>query len=447
MSLQRKASPLFGQRGSALLAALCFAAVLGLSLASYLALTYQSLSISNRNMQGTRGIELAETGLEEALYSLNKSTWTGWTLSSGVARMTLSGFNYDSGVTGSVDLTVNSYDGSLGARTITAASTLTLADGTTVNRTLSTSATSAALFTNAVAATGTSGVVNISSGGGLIDSYNSTAGNYTAGTAGFSSIVTGASVKMTTAQIKGYVATPPNASGNVALSYASAAKLIGPTTPTTLKIDPARQSTSPYQNSFDVKTPTGAGTSISAPTGSLRIGTSGGTVETFYGTLDGSGNFDIENSGVLYVDGPVVLVIPGNFYVGAYYGGGSIVIGSGGSLQVFVGGYSYIAGNGITNTTKLAKNCAIFGTNTVSGYYCLFYTATPYYGVVYTPKSDVYLYGYGSTFSVYGSVAGRNVYAYPNSYFGVHYDTDLRNTTFSGIDTPYAVSNWTETTN
>gem|GEM_PF-5792062 len=113
---------------------------------------------------------------------------------------------------------------------------------------------------------------------------------------------------------------------------------------------------------------------------------------------------------------------------------------SGGSIQIFVAGYSYIAGHGINNKTKLAKNLALFGTNTIAGYYCLFYTPTPYYGVVYTPNSDVYVYGYSTTFSVYGSVAGRNVYVYPNSSLGIHYDLDLRNAVFSGIDTPYAIS-------
>jgi|GEM_PF-6001710 len=127
MTLGYKQRPLSAQRGSALLAALCFATVLGLSVASYLALSYQSLTISSRGMQSMRSIELAETGFEDALWALNKNDWSGWSLSSGIARKTLSGFTYDNGVTGSVALTVNSYDGSLGARTVTADSTMTLA--------------------------------------------------------------------------------------------------------------------------------------------------------------------------------------------------------------------------------------------------------------------------------------------------------------------------------
>gem|GEM_PF-3830841 len=81
-----------------------------------------------------------------------------------------------------------------------------------------------------MAAVGSTGAVNFSSGGGKIDSYDSSVGSYASGTAGYSAILTGSTVTLATAQVKGYVATPPNASGDVALSYGSTAKLIGPST-------------------------------------------------------------------------------------------------------------------------------------------------------------------------------------------------------------------------
>src|SRR4051794_28397532 len=68
-------------RGAALLAALCFATILAISLSSYMTLCYRTLSLSTRSAQGTRAIELAENGLEDALWALNENDWSGWTIS------------------------------------------------------------------------------------------------------------------------------------------------------------------------------------------------------------------------------------------------------------------------------------------------------------------------------------------------------------------------------
>src|SRR4051794_26648904 len=100
------------ERGSALLAALCFCAVLGIALASYMSVCYQTLQTSSRNNQGTHSFELAETGMEEALEMLNRSSanWSDWTLNTSAtpksATKTLSGFSFGNGTTGSVVVTV-----------------------------------------------------------------------------------------------------------------------------------------------------------------------------------------------------------------------------------------------------------------------------------------------------------------------------------------------------
>ena len=68
------------ERGAAMLAALCFAAVLAISLSSYLALCFTSLSISTRNQLQSRCSEVSEMGIEQALYALNNSDWTIWNM-------------------------------------------------------------------------------------------------------------------------------------------------------------------------------------------------------------------------------------------------------------------------------------------------------------------------------------------------------------------------------
>lgn len=80
------------ERSAALLAALCFATVLALALGSYISVCYTTLQMSSRTVQSTRSVELAETGMEEALWALNKNDWSGWTLSGSTATKTLTGF-------------------------------------------------------------------------------------------------------------------------------------------------------------------------------------------------------------------------------------------------------------------------------------------------------------------------------------------------------------------
>jgi hypothetical protein len=181
-------------RGSAMLAALCLAMVFAISLSSYLALCYENLYVSERNAMTTfRGSELAESGVEQALYCLNNNNWTGWTQSgstqSATMTMTASGLsttvgatplNFGNGVTGTVFVTVQSYTT---APTITSQSTLSIpspygsgsarliGSGTlTFNAPSGSGSTSAApLFVNAVAAT--NGTLRFQSAGN-VDSYN-----------------------------------------------------------------------------------------------------------------------------------------------------------------------------------------------------------------------------------------------------------------------------------
>jgi hypothetical protein len=58
-------------RGSVVLLALCFVAVLGISLASYLALSSRAMQLSNRTVKQGQAQQLAELGLEEGLRAMN----------------------------------------------------------------------------------------------------------------------------------------------------------------------------------------------------------------------------------------------------------------------------------------------------------------------------------------------------------------------------------------
>src|SRR4051812_16606443 len=63
-------------KGSVTLVVLCLMTALGIALGSYLALCTRSAQFSARTVSLDQVQQLAQTGLEEALWALNQGTWT-----------------------------------------------------------------------------------------------------------------------------------------------------------------------------------------------------------------------------------------------------------------------------------------------------------------------------------------------------------------------------------
>ncbi len=454
----RNTSPT-SQRGIALLVTMCFMLALVIAVGSYISLCYRSLQMSTRNMNSNHSVELAEMGMEEALWALNKSTWTGWGVTGTTATKTLSGFTYDNGATGTASLTVTNYDGSLAGtpRTVTVTGTMTQSDGTTSSRTLTSSAAQAPLFTNAVAATGLSsslagaGTVVFSSAG-TADSYDSSLGSYASQTPTYSAIIAGmktsptaASVTITNAQIKGYVAS--NYSGGP--SYSTSARLLGSATaipvayqgtnPANSKVDVRQFSSSPYQPTFDIRTISG-GTTLSAP-GNNTTTTLGNATDTTWAVYRYA-SLDLRGSTKIVINGPVRLIVPGTFYIGLYGGAStaSIEVSSTGTLEVFTASDIAIYGNGMNNTSKDPKRMALFSTN--AGTAPDMNTTADFYGVIYTPNGNFKIL---SSNAIYGAIVANSLTISGSP--AIHYDLELRDVVFPGIDTPFAVSGWREITN
>lgn len=439
MNPRRPSSVFADERGAVLLAALCFATVLAISLGSYITVCLRTLEMSSRSQHSTRTVELAELGLEDALWSMNKTDWASWTISGTTASKTLSGFSFGNGVTGSVALTVTNYNVTTGTRTVSVAATATLANGTTIRRSLSGTAARAPLFVNAVAAT--TGSVKFTTAGtsSIIDSYDSLLGPYTSQTPTYSAILSAgatttaaATVQLTNAQVKGYVATL-----STGPSYSTSAKVIGPTTASTIKIDTTRLSTSPYQPIFGINTVSG-GTILGNPAldSTTTIGTPGATTPSVYTST----GIDMRGNTKIIVDGPVRLVVSGAFYLGLYGGSPQVEVTNDGTLELFLSGDFAIYGNGMRNRSKLPQRMVIYGTNTLT--VPDMNTNERFYGVIYTPNGDFKVL---SNNEVNGAIVARNV-TFTHSAPEVHYDLNLRSTVFSGVDTPYAISDWRETT-
>jgi hypothetical protein len=111
---------LHSRDGSILLVALCFVTVLGIALASYIAVCSRTMQISSRTAQITLSSQLAEMGLEEGLRAFNKNDWSDWsngpsadwTVSgtSATCNLTFPSGTFGQGVSGSVKIRVDNYN-------------------------------------------------------------------------------------------------------------------------------------------------------------------------------------------------------------------------------------------------------------------------------------------------------------------------------------------------
>jgi len=454
MSRRRPQAIPESERGAAMLAALCLAMVLAICLSSYIALCYTTLKMSTRNLMGTHCIELAETGLERALYSQNNWDWSApWNVHAAIAtaNATLPTFQFENGATGQVSVLVVENSPKANWAQITSSGTVTLPDGTSVKRTLQCVCQPMSGFVNAAAAT--AGKVTFTNGG-LLDSYDSTQAPYQPG--GYSAFVVSAAspplyptVLLNTAVVDGFA----EGTGSNSVSYSSSAKVVGPNTPNGVNIDPSRVLTSSqiFQPTLPENLPT-FGASVPSITTSMSLGTPGATVPTvIYVT---TGDVNLSGGAQLQINGPVILdITAGNLSV---TNSAQIVIastkppaqGGGGpnvSLEIHLEkGNMNLDGGGIVNGTMIPERLAIVGTKPTSRTIEIG-TTNPFFGVVYFPNAPLIV---SNNATIYGSLVANSITF--NPYDGgspaIHYDMSLRSPSglvgdaaFTSVEAPQPV--------
>ncbi len=95
------------QKGSVVLVALCFVAVLAISVTTYLTLSSRAMNLSARSFNSSLSEQVAEAGMELAMSALNNGNWTGWTTSGATATRTHTpAANYGLGITASAKILV-----------------------------------------------------------------------------------------------------------------------------------------------------------------------------------------------------------------------------------------------------------------------------------------------------------------------------------------------------
>ena len=432
------------RRGSLLIVAMLLSAIIGISLVSYLQLGRTALNISNRAFYNNAAVNLAEQGIEEAMYSVNKKiadssyTWTGWTISGADAYREWTGVALGQNTTASYRVYVYGYNGV--APTIVSRARVTLANGTSapIEKWLQVQLRKTSKFANGLVAKNS---VTFNGNNATVDSWNSDPDNNSAtaaikfsagvkndhGSVGSISVSVSA-VSINNADIWGYAATGGS------LPTIGPNGTVGPFGTATGTMDLSRVSTD-FTASFDpVTAPSGSysnyGGAITTTVSLPRAG-----VDTVMGTGDYAGYYMITadsvnfTNKVLSITAKVVLQLT-NTSTAIDIGGGS--------------GDFKIAGNGVMNggatnaTANQPVSCQFYGTKTTGVQDIQIAGNGVLNAVVYAPQGSVKINGNGD---VGGSIVANDITCVGNAYF--HYDESLAN--FGG-NNPFRISLWKELT-
>lgn len=438
-------------RGSLALVAMAFSAVIAITLAGYIALSYQSYQHSSRMLQLTRTRTLAETGLEEALWALNNADWTQqtWTITGTDIACTLPTVSVGEGGQGTVAVTIHNYTSPSGP-TIASTATVSLAAGGQLVRTLTATTKSAPLFVNALASIyGNNGSITLTSGT-IVDSWNSNPtgdgatfvpysppGSYNTA-ANCAAIVSAPNLTLGSSTIYGYAITFGN---SITSSFNT--KVKGPTTAAGTKIDKNRVGKSAFVPNFPVAVPSSYTVSGTLDGSAQTIGTPNGATQYWSSPTDLT-----LNGTTLTVQGPVVIIVHGSLTV---YNAGKIVINAAGhsraeifvSSDVAIGINPHASTAWLENLSNLPRNLVLYSTSTSSSRQFNYYSTQSFCGILYSAAPAPIVFDTGTTNSIAGAVlASDSITVVSGSKPQFHYDTYLQSldkTWFKGISAPFLV--------
>ncbi|HEY4302154.1 MAG TPA: hypothetical protein VGM73_14865 [Candidatus Didemnitutus sp.] len=443
--------PWKNESGSLALVAMAFSAVIAITLAGYIALSYQSYQHSSRLLQLTRTRRLAETGVEEALWALNNGDWSSqtWTVSGADIACTLPTVDLGEGAQGTVAVTIHNYASTIGPTIESAASVALLAGGQLV-RTLTATTKPAPLFVNALgsAASG-NGTITLASST-LVDSWNSnplgdgssfipysTPGSYNTA-ANCAAVVAAPNISMSSATIYGYAVTFGNS-----ITSSFSAKVKGPTTPSSTRIDRTRVGKSAFVPMFAVAVPASYSVTGTLDGSNQTIGTANGATQYWSSPAD-----LILNSTTLTVQGPVVIIIHGGLQL---YNAGKIVVNATGksraeifvSSDISIGINPHSSSAAINNLSNQPRNLALYSTSVSPSRQFNYYSTQAFCGVMYSAAPASVVFDTGTNNSITGAVlANENITVVSGSRPQFHYDTYLQKldkSWFKGVTTPLLV--------
>lgn len=445
-------------RGSLLLVAMVIAVVIGVSLGTYLKLAMGSARLADRSFYQSAAVNLAEIGVEEALYCFNRldnvstaaNAWSGtgvtWTLSGGAATATIGPVNLGTNINGSVKVYCDHYDTSVTSPIVVARAIITMPQGQTIEKWLKITLRKRSLFSNGLVARDSV----TWSGHPSADSWNSDPDNDGAGIVAYAAGVRTANV--TIGAVNGSIDL---ASGGDVYGYArsgggtiSGGSVHGTGTTTN---DPSR-----YSYDFSASFP-----SVSVPTPATSYLLSGSVPATLPRTTDSANASD----GKYYYNIASGTAITGNLTIGTsvpnksvvlmltahggvdvikFSGHDSLTITNGSTLTIYTNGDIRNTGDGVINASTTSpqqpEKLIIYGTATTAGGQSFDVGGNgKFSGAIYAPNANVKLHGGGSSGEILGSIIANQITM--NGHPDFHYDEHLGTL---GGGNPFGVQQWEE---
>lgn len=422
------------KEGSALAIAMILMIIVAAIVGSYLKVSSNELKMADRSFVQNALLNTAESGADDAAWSLKRDDWTGWTQVGNTMVKKTTGFELGNGQTTTAITFVYDYDG---YPVVFTEGSSTGYQGDRVVKQVRMELSHRSFFANGMTARDS---LTFSGGNAYIDSYDSRDGAYNyltnsndEGSAGSISVEVD-SVDIGNSSIRGYVATggsDPNVGPNGRIWGDDSTLAAGE------NIDWDRVSTDFYADFPDVDPPTGltvTATSLNVPAGStVTIGTTG--TEDFPEVYDLT-SLNVGSNDVLEIAGNVILITSGDSQIR-----GEVRVVDGGKVTWYTEGDLSVGGNGIANATNVPENFVIYGTNGTDGETEIKLHGNGYVtATVYAPHSNISLKGGGNYGAMFGAVVGNQIQTTGNYSF--HYDEALED--FAGDSKTYRVDDWRE---
>lgn len=407
--------------------AVIFATLMAISVGSFLKLANHENRLSNIALHSNSSLNLAEAGLELALYALNNEDLSGWTVSGTTAVMNRQEIDLGKNSVGVIHARILNFDTN---PIVQAEGKIELPNRPSVTKQVEIKLVRRSLFANGITARNR---VTFKGGNAFVDSYSSNAGvpssniveNNDNGSVASVSIETEA-ISISNAEVYGYVST-----GGSSPVVGPGGRIYGKDTPSDVMQDPNRIALDFAADFPEVVPPTSYDGYLPLLSGGT-IGVKNATVPTVYKV----GSISVKSQDLLTIEGPVVLHVIGDVDIK-----GELEIENlpGNFAVIYLDNDLDIGGNGaVNNLTNRPESLLIYGSNPVHQSIKLHGNGI-LYAAVYAPNASLELKGGGHSGGMGGAVVANDVFI--NGNYSFHYDEDLAD---FGRDTSYRLDNWRE---
>ena len=427
------------QRGSILIVVISISALMFISMGSFLNLANQQLKTTNKAIFYNACLDLAESGVEDAIWALNFDNFSDWYLNNGEYVKKISNFNINSASIAEA-LVVIQNPGS--APKVISEGRVTFANGQEITKQIMIELAPRSMFPNGLTAKNS---ITFSGGNVAVDAYDSNTitldGNrIDRGTVASQSALNDV-ISISNASIFGYISTggsDPDIGPNGKVYGSDRIQAVEVTNDANFYIDESRITRDFSAYLTDVNIPSGL-TPTAYPTGSSTLGDPSGATVQVYEITD----LQIKSSESLLIEGPTV-IIADNLDIK-----GEILIDqANGRLQIYLKEDLSVAGNGIVNLPNNPQHSPnpekllIYGIGSENSNQTFTMGGNSSLAAgIYAPNADVKLNGGGSSGTMYGSVVANNIKITGNYAF--RYDVKL-----SELDEEqsYRLVSWAELT-